>query len=111
MYRKVLLYSLISVFLMLIGCNKSVEEGPYAGILMVDGEEYTWQGEIENNEFTVGEKIGEVNKKVEIEGTPKTNYSSNILEVGEGIFLAVESNKVIIVKREGGSYHQFKEDG
>lgn len=76
---------------------------------MVNGEKYTWQGEIENGEFTVGEKVGEVEKKVEKEVMPKTNFSSNILEVGEKIYIAAESKKVMIIKREDGSYYKFTE--
>ncbi|MBA2174877.1 hypothetical protein H0266_08230 [Halobacillus locisalis] len=74
---------------------------------MVNGEKYTWQGEIEKDEFTIGEKVGEVEKKVEKEVMPKTNFSSNILEVGEEIYIAAESKKVMMIKREDESYYKF----
>lgn len=119
MFKKNFLIGLTLLMgVMLIGCidessDKSAEkssEGSYGGYLIVNDKEYVWQGDIENEEFTVAEKIGEVDKKVPIEVMPKDNLSSNILEVGEEIFTSNEDSKVIIVKRKfDGEYDKFTE--
>ncbi|MBU8878831.1 hypothetical protein BGM26_07505 [Bacillus sp. FJAT-29790] len=62
----------------LTGCSNNTD-GSYAGILIVDGKEYILQGDIENNEFTIGDKIGEVKKTVDADVYPKDNLSSNLL--------------------------------
>ena len=94
------------------GCSSfsSNGNGSYAGVLMVNDKEYYWQGDSKVNEFTLGEKIGEVQKKVEEEVKPKENLSSNFLEVGEEIYSSNEDSKVIIVKRENGSLEKMTEE-
>ncbi|WP_422122051.1 hypothetical protein DHX103_09470 [Planococcus sp. X10-3] len=119
MFKNVFLIGLtLLIGVMLIGCNSEISgesadessEGSYGGYLIVNGREYVWQGDIENEEFTVAEKIGEVDKKVPIEVMPKENLSSNILEVGEEIFTSNEDSNVIIVKRKfDGEYDKFTE--
>lgn len=37
---------------------------PNEGGMMVNGKEYIWQGDMESNEFTNDDKIGEVKEKV-----------------------------------------------
>ncbi|MDC3418392.1 hypothetical protein [Aquibacillus salsiterrae] len=113
MIRKVIPSLLFTTFVLVVlyGCNGS-GEGSYAGILMIDGIDYTWQGDIENKEFTIANKIGEVEKTVDKEIIPKTNFSSNMLEVGAEIFTSNEDAGVIIVKREhDGEYDKFIEKG
>ena len=95
----------------LIGCSNSTEEYSYAAILTVNGKEYLWQGDMENNEFTIDDKIGEVKKAVDAKVYPKENFSSNILKVGEEIYTSNDDTEVIIVKREDGSYDKFTEEG
>ncbi|MBM7661096.1 hypothetical protein JOC85_001868 [Bacillus mesophilus] len=92
----------MQAFILLAGCSiSSSSEGSYAGILVVNETEYYWQGDI-GNEFTVGDKIGEVQKKVEINDMPQENLSSNFLDLGEEIYMSNEDDRVIIVKRRTG---------
>lgn len=109
MFKNVFLSGLtLLIGILLIGCNGDSTGGSYGGYLIVDDNRYVWQGDIENEEFTVAEKIGEVNKKVAIEVMPKENLSSNLLEVGEEIFTSNEDGKVIIVKRNfDGEFDKF----
>lgn len=112
MFKKIILSLLIPIFILMVlsGCNSGNTKSSYGAYLIIDGKEYVWQGDIENNEFTVAEKIGEVNKKVNREIMPKDNLSSNFLEVGEEIYTSHENGKVVIVKREhDGNYDKFTE--
>jgi len=94
----------------LVGCSNSTEHS-YAAILLVNGKEYIWQGDMESNEFTIDDKIGEVKKSVDAKVYPTDDFSSNFLKVGEEIYTSNEEAKVIIVKREDGSYDKFTEEG
>lgn len=100
----------LMIGIIMTGCNAGSTESSYGGYLMIDGKQYTWQGDVENEEFTVAEKIGEVSKKVDVKTMPKTNFASNILEVGEEIYTSNEDSRVIIVKRDyNGEYEKFTE--
>lgn len=112
MLRKNILSILIPIFFLVVlfGCESGSSESSYSAYLIINGKEYTWQGDIENNEFTVADKIGEVIKKVDKEVMPKDNLSSNFLEVGEEIYSSNEDSKVVIVKREhDGNFDKFTE--
>ncbi|MEH7379177.1 hypothetical protein V7138_01645 [Bacillus sp. JJ1533] len=112
MFKKILFLaiSLLLVLVALGGCSSSTN-GSYAGILVVNEKKYIWQGEIKDNEFTLGKKIGEVQRKVKPEVNPKGNLSSNFLEVGEEIYSSNEDSRVLIVKRESGSLEKMTEEG
>ncbi|QOY35120.1 hypothetical protein AWH56_020830 [Anaerobacillus isosaccharinicus] len=114
MLKKVLTFSNIMLLCMTLlgGCSSSPsKEISYASILIANGTEYYLQGEIKDDEFTLGEKIGEVQKKVAIEVMPKEDFSSNFLEVGEEIYSSNEDSKVIIVKRKNATYQELTEKG
>ncbi|QOY36612.1 hypothetical protein AWH56_002750 [Anaerobacillus isosaccharinicus] len=113
MFKKALFFLIMLLFMTLLGgCSSSPsKEISYAAILIANETEYYSQGEIKDDEFTLGEKIGEVQKKVAIEVRPKEDFSSNFLEVGEEIYSSNEDSKVIIVKRENGDYLKFTEKG
>ncbi|WNF38359.1 hypothetical protein RJD24_08030 [Bacillaceae bacterium IKA-2] len=114
MFKKGLFFAniLLLVLIFIGGCSSSPsKEISYAYILIANGTEYYLQGEIKDNEFTLDEKIGEVQKKVAIEVMPKEDFSSNFLEVGEEIYSSNEDSKVIIVKKENGDYLKFTEEG
>ena len=112
MCRKIILstISLLLVLIALVGCSSS-SNGSYQGVLTLNEKRYILRGEIKDDEFTLGEKIGEVQKKVKPEVSPKENYSSNYLEVGEEIYSSNEDRKVLIVKRESGRLEIMKEEG
>lgn len=112
MFRKLLLsaFSVFLVSLALLGCSSS-SIGSYQGILSLNGEKYILRGEIKDNEFTLGNKIGEVQKKVQPEVNPAGHLSSNYLEEGEEIYVSNEDSKVLIVKRESGKLEIMVEEG
>lgn len=110
MIRKLILLALtvlLGITTVLTGCNSS-SQSSYAGILIVNDQEYLWSGDVVNNEFTAGEKIGAVHKKVDADVLPKGNLSSNILAVGEEIYSSNENSMILIVKREDGGYDKFE---
>ena len=74
---------------------------------MLGGKHYTYQGEVEEDEYTVGGKIGEVHRKVNIKTMPEENFSSNYLERGEKIYFAKEDEEVVLVKRANGGIDVF----
>lgn len=76
---------------------------------MLGGKHYTYQGEVEEDEYTVGGKIGEVQRKVNIKTMPEENFSSNYLEIGEKIYFAKEDEEVILVERKNGGIDMFTE--
>ncbi|WP_096156620.1 hypothetical protein [Bacillus sp. FJAT-45066] len=96
-------------FIILSGCSNFDSERnssyvvSYAGILVVDGKDYIWQGEVLNDEFTADVKIGEVKNKVKKEVKPKQNFESNYLDVGDKIYASKEDKDVLIVKLSDGT--------
>lgn len=113
MIRKMLLLALTVLLgvTLLTGCDNSSSEACYAGILIVNDQEYLLSGDVNNNEFTVGEKLGEVQRKVDPDVFPKESLSSNILAVGEEIYSSDEDSAILIVKREDGEYFKFERRG
>ncbi|OAT85973.1 hypothetical protein A6P54_17645 [Bacillus sp. MKU004] len=90
----------------LSGCNSSLDKA-YSGILLVNEQEYFWQGTIIDNEYTIGKKVGEVKQRVKKEVIPEENLSSNFLEVGEEIYTSNEDPRVMIVKRKNGDLEKM----
>lgn len=76
---------------------------------MLSGKHYTYQGVVEDDGYTLGGKIGEVHRKVNIKTMPKENFTSNYLERGEKIYFAKEDEEVILVERENGGIDMFTE--
>lgn len=112
MFKKILLsaISLLLVSIALVGCSSSSNES-YQGILSVNGEKYILRGEMKDDEFTLGEKIGKVQKKVKPQVNPNEYLSSNYLEVGEEVYVSKEDSKVLLVKRESGKLEIMVEEG
>ena len=69
----------------------------YAELLMVNGSEYLIVGNTTaEDEYTVGERLGEVQMMLPAEETPEADFSSNFLSEGTAIF-AVEGNEETIL--------------
>lgn len=96
------------VLMLLAGCSSSSANESYAGILVIDGEQYILQGDVKDGEFTLGEKIGEVEKKEKIDVIPKDDYSSNYLEEGEEVYFSNENPDILIVKLATGELEIMK---
>lgn len=113
MIRKLILLALTNLLgvTLLTGCGKSSSEACYAGVLTIDDQEYLLSGDVDNKDFTAGEKLGEVQKKVDPDVFPKESFSSNILEIGEEIYFSKEDSTILIVKRENGEYFKFQRRG
>lgn len=112
MYKKIFLstMSLLLISIVLFGCSPS-STGIYQGILSLNEKRYILQGELKNDELTIGEKIGEVQKNVQPQVMPTEHLSSNYLEVGEEIYSSNEDQTTLIVKRESGQLEIMKEEG
>lgn len=102
----------IGAVTMINSLTPNTDNGSYAGVLLLDDTRYIWHGDVEDNNFTPDEKLGEVQKQVEREVSPNENFTSNILEEGEEIYSSKEDNKVILVKRDyDGKYEKFAVEG
>ena len=107
MMKKMSLFALTAALFLTIlgGCSDRVLS--YAGVLIVNDQIYVWQGDLTDNEYTPGAKLGEVQEKVDVSVFPRDNFSSNILETGEEIFAVDGEDTIVIVKREDGGYDKF----
>ncbi|MEH7402674.1 hypothetical protein V7148_16970 [Gottfriedia acidiceleris] len=86
---------------------KSTSAESSFGLLIVNGAQYRFERILHNDEFILKDQIGEV-KEVIINNTiPKVNFSSNMLKVGDKIYLTNEDPNVMIVKQEDGTILKF----
>lgn len=118
---KFLLVLAISVFMILTGCSSGPQEntdkqidsreevGSYAALLRIKGTEYQSVGKESQGEYTLGEEIGKVEKRVPPEVLPRENFVSNYLDEGTLIFSVIEDSDVILVEtEEEGVYEIFE---
>ncbi|PEJ57160.1 hypothetical protein CN692_13485 [Bacillus sp. AFS002410] len=77
--------------------------------LLMNGNEYVFQGHVETNKFTIKEQLGVVQKAIRGEAVLKDNFSSNILNVGDKIYSTNENTKVLIVEQMDGTKLKFLE--
>ncbi|XRG80168.1 hypothetical protein V5E38_07640 [Rossellomorea sp. GAMAL-10_SWC] len=77
------------------------------GLLIVNGAQYQFEGILHNNEFILKDQIGEVKEVIKNNTIPKANFYSNMLKVGDKIYLTNEDPKVMIVKQEDGTILKF----
>lgn len=77
------------------------------GLLIVNGAQYRFEGIIHNKEFILKDQVGEVKEVIKKNTIPKANFSSNMLKVGDKIYLTNEDSKVMIVKQEDGTILKF----
>lgn len=91
MIKRILLITLtlILVIIAFTGCDRGTDSS-YAGILIVDEKEYICHGKVENNEYTIGERLGEIQRKVDADMLPISDFSSNFLETGEEVYTSME---------------------
>ncbi|MEC5425859.1 hypothetical protein QGM71_20605 [Virgibacillus sp. C22-A2] len=115
---KFYLLCLVAFFVVLTGCssnseennnrNNSKEEGSYAAILNINGEEYYSVGDKNQGEYTVSEEFGRVETRVPPEVLPKENLVSNYLDEGTLIFSVEEDSKIFLSEtKEDGVYEIF----
>ncbi|MGG2027330.1 hypothetical protein AB1282_16665 [Gottfriedia sp. S16(2024)] len=87
--------------------SKSISADASIGLLVVNGAQYRFEGIIHNTEFELKDQIGVVQEVVKDHMNPKVNFSSNMLKVGDKIYVTNEDQKVIIVKQEDGTILKF----
>ncbi len=101
----------LSVILALMsGCSPGTQEITYPAIVKFNGEEYYAHGAVENNEFTVKEKIGEVRKRVDVDKELKEEWSSNSFDVGTEIYSSNEKENVFLFKDYDGVYRTLTKE-
>ncbi|WP_139226486.1 hypothetical protein [Bacillus sp. UNCCL81] len=89
--------------------SKSTSADASIGLLIVNGAGYRFEGILHSKEIILKDQIGVVQEVVKNNTIPKDNFSSNMLNVGDKIFLTNEDPKVIIVKQEDGTILKFVE--
>ncbi|UPM52671.1 hypothetical protein [Gottfriedia acidiceleris] len=77
------------------------------GLLIVNGAQYRFEGILHNKEFILKDQIGEVKEVVKNNSIPKANFSSNMLKLGDKIYLTNKDSKFIIVKQKDGTILTF----
>ncbi|MGG0177446.1 hypothetical protein [Gottfriedia acidiceleris] len=87
--------------------SKSTSADASIGLLIVNGAGYRFEGVLHNKEFILNDQIGVVKEVVKNNRIPKDNFSSNMLKIGDKIYLTNEDPKVIIVKQEDGTILKF----
>ncbi|PFH82634.1 hypothetical protein [Bacillus sp. AFS088145] len=85
--------------------SKSTSADVSIGLLIVNGAQYRFEGILHNMEFILKDQIGVVQEVVD-HTIPKVNFTSNMLKVGDKIYLT-NDQKVIIVKQEDGTILKF----
>lgn len=73
-------------------------------MLIANGNRFTEVRESAGSEFTIGEKVGEVQEKVASDVVPSSDYSSNALEVGTEIYSILEDPDIFLAKVSGSNY-------
>ncbi|MEH7613751.1 hypothetical protein [Gottfriedia acidiceleris] len=86
---------------------KSTSAESSIGLLIVNGAQYRFERILHNNEFILKDQIGEVKEVIINNAIPKVNFSSNMLKVGDKIYLTNEDPNVMIVKQEDGTILKF----
>ncbi|PGL68902.1 hypothetical protein [Bacillus sp. AFS055030] len=87
--------------------STSISADASIGLLIVNGAEYRFEGILHNKEVKLKDQIGEVQEVVNNHTIPKVNFSSNMLKVGDKIYLSSKDSKVMIVKQEDGTFLKF----
>ncbi|MBM7661804.1 hypothetical protein JOC85_002611 [Bacillus mesophilus] len=112
-------FLVLSVLLSITGCSPLVNNNPtkvetssngsYKALLFVNGMELQSVGHTANeSELVVGEFIGAVNEKVDIEIRPSDELTSNYLEEGTEIYSVEGNTKIVLAKKENGDYEVFE---
>ncbi|WP_338754897.1 hypothetical protein [Bacillus sp. FJAT-52991] len=91
--------------------NQTIEEGSYAAIVVINGQDYIGQNIVSNDEYTIKEHIGEVKTKVDHEKRPSENWSSNVFEEGTKIYSVNERNDVFLIEVRDNEYTVLAQDG
>ncbi|RAZ67316.1 hypothetical protein [Planococcus maitriensis] len=105
--------ALIAALLFLGACGEQTfsngeESGSYAGILIVEGEEYVWEGELEGSEYSESARLGAITQSTAPEVMPSADFSSNFLAEGAEIYTSNEDPDVLLAKRHDGSWDVFR---
>ncbi len=87
--------------------SKSTSADVSIGLLIVNGDQYRFEGILHNKEIILKDQIGVVQEVVKDHTIPKVNFSSNMLKVGDKIYLTNEDPKVMFVKQEDGTILKF----
>lgn len=106
-------FILITALLLLGACSEQTfsngeETGSYAGILIVEGEEYVWEGELEGSEYSESAMIGAITQSTAPEVMPSADFSSNFLAEGAEVYTSNEDPDVLLAKRQDGSWDVFR---
>ncbi|MEH7886593.1 hypothetical protein V7654_20010 [Bacillus sp. JJ1609] len=100
---------LIVIFLLLLltACQQNSSGESYAAMLKLYDKLYYFNAKVAEGDVELGEKIGEISKRVPPDVIPEKNFQSNYLNEGEEIYSSVEKD-IVFVKRNGGRIEKFK---
>ncbi|MEK3981372.1 hypothetical protein MKY37_20375 [Psychrobacillus sp. FSL K6-2836] len=109
---------LSSIFVIIAGCSNDYKENnnvvdvdrsvTYEAIVIINGAEYHFVGPENKDEYTLGEAIGKVKKRVPLEVGPSENFVSNYLNEGTLIFSVIEDSEIYLAETEDSVYEIFR---
>lgn len=102
----------ISFLLILVissGCSQSSSPKSYAAIVNIQDKQYIWTGNLNANQYSLGEKIDVIETKVEADKQPDDHLESNFLDPGVEIYYSKEDPHVVIAKNKDGLLKLFTE--
>jgi len=88
------------------GCSDNTSNS-HSAIIVINGEEYYGQKTVNQHEFKIKEKIGEVKKVIDKEKVPKEDFSSNAIEKGTKIYSVEEKGDIFLIKKNDNKYQIF----
>ena len=91
---------------LLIACSNNSEESN-AAILYLNGKELIGQKIVDSNEYTLLNKIGEIQEKIDADDKPTQELTSNALEVGTEIYTVKEGEQIYVAKLSNHQYQVF----
>ncbi|MGR3762919.1 hypothetical protein [Rossellomorea sp. NS-SX7] len=101
-------FTLLIAFMM--GCQPG-SEASTASVVVINGNPYYGQGTVRTGEYTLKEKIGTVQSKVDSDVMPVEDYSSNTLKVGTAVFSIEEDHEIFLIERSSHEFQVFSIEG
>lgn len=101
--------NLLLLAFLLIACSNNSEESN-AAILYLNGEELIGQKIVDSDEYTLLDKIGEVQVKTDAGVKPTQELTSNALEVGTEIYTVKEDEQIYVAKLSNHQYQVFSKN-
>lgn len=102
---------IVAVLIILSGCSTSPENDvsqSYEPMVNVDGIIYTSNSLTKQENYTVGNVLGKIEKRVSSSEIQKENLTSNYHDKGTVIYTVKEDNEIVLIEQSPGVYSIFE---